>query len=448
MSDDTVREVGRFEYWCLKVIDGAKAGGSWVGRNFSNWFANSFVMAGVFAIIVAAIGIGMYFDGEYARRWAPGESSEDIFTGYGWLISLAMVFLTAAGIKSFQDGAKWAGGIMVVAGLYFTVLSVTQSIGVVTLKAQEMIAAADAFDAVEDTDTNRMDELKAQRDQKIKDRDSEITRIEGSIADIRNDGVVGIPQKDLNKIDKLNQDIADLRVTANTEIQTLDAAILAELVTPGDEAVVAVAPPRFDAGIDFWAYVLTLGEPTVEYKTGLTYWYMLFWSIGCPIMGQMLSCYLVATRRTRALANKNHTRTVRLKDGQSAMLFDSQAERDEYEDLLTRGRNSKAGVEKRESTMRRRDKRIEALDYYSEKITEALDRATRLKWKPQGIADSVFNMSLGEMIHMLEQQLDMGRISQADYDLITGGQIVNGKDKFTDDEGGDDADDTQPTASA
>ena len=123
--------------------------GRWMRDHFSNWFANSFVMMGVFIIIIGAIIIGMYFDGTYAVRWSPDEEAKGVFRGYGWLISLAMVFFTSAGVKAFQEGAKWAGGAFIFFGLYFTVLSVTQSIGVVTLKAQED-GYADAYERVGD----------------------------------------------------------------------------------------------------------------------------------------------------------------------------------------------------------------------------------------------------------------------------------------------------------
>ena len=95
------------------------------------------------------------------------------------------------------------------------------------------------------------------------------------------------------------QSFAIARMTALKRL----TLILAELQAPTQEAV-TVAPARFDAGIDFWAYVLTAGKPTDEYKEGLTYWYMLFWSIGCPIMGLMLSLYLVITRRTSQAADQ------------------------------------------------------------------------------------------------------------------------------------------------
>ncbi|NQY98955.1 MAG: hypothetical protein HRT82_17510 [Henriciella sp.] len=272
--------------------------GRWVRDHFSNWFANSFVMMGVFFIIIASIFIGMYFDGAYARRWSPEADAETIFRNYGWLISLAMVFFTAAGIKAFQEGARFAGGTMFIAGMFFTVLSATQSIGVVTLKAQQMMASADAFKKIEDTDTTRLDFLKAERQEIIDTRNSEIARIEKSIDAIRFDDIPGIPKADQDSIDAYNARIDVLRNEASAKIALIGDEIKDEMETPETAEEVAVAPARFDPGIEFWAYVLAGPNATDEYKEGLTYWYMLFWSIGCPVMGQMLAVYLVITRRT------------------------------------------------------------------------------------------------------------------------------------------------------
>ena len=122
--------------------------GRWIRDHFSNWFANSFVMVGVFGIIICSIYIGMYFDGAYARRWSPDESAEIIFRNYGWLISLAMVFFTAVGVKAFQEGARGAGAIFIIAGVYFTILR--NAIGRRGDAKRSMMAQADAFVKVDD----------------------------------------------------------------------------------------------------------------------------------------------------------------------------------------------------------------------------------------------------------------------------------------------------------
>lgn len=280
-------------------------GGRWVRDHFSNWFANSFVMMGVFFIIIASIAIGMYFDGAYARRWSPEAGAENIFRNYGWLISLAMVFFTAAGIKAFQEGARFAGATLFTAGMFFTVLSATQSIGVVTLKAQQMMASADAFEKIETTDTTRLDFLKAERQEIIDTRNSEIARIEKSIDAIRFDDIPGIPKADQDSIDAYNARIDTLRNEASVKIAEIGDEIKGEMETPETSEEVEVAPQRFDPGIEFWAYVLKGPNATDDYKEGLTYWYMLFWSIGCPIMGQMLAVYLVITRRTSEMAKRS-----------------------------------------------------------------------------------------------------------------------------------------------
>lgn len=355
--------------------------GRWIRDHFSNWFANSFVMVGVFSIIICSIYIGMYFDGAYARRWSPDAGAEHIFRNYGWLISLAMVFFTAVGVKAFQEGARGAGAIFIVAGVYFTILSATQSVGVVTLKAQQMMAQADAFVKIETTDTTRLDFLKEERQLIISTRNSEIARIEGSIDAIRNDGIPGIPRADQDSIDAYNQRIDTLRNDADAKIDALGDEIKAEMQTvPGEQ--IQVSPQRFDAGIDFWAYVLTFGKPTDEYKEGLTYWYMLFWSIGCPIMGQMLAVYLVITRRTRTEAEKKDP--VRVKAGEKA--------------AQTRKRNN-----------RRTLKIQEQASGYVRPWEQALRYARTTKYTAAGIAQTAFpNISIDHVINVLRKANENG----------------------------------------
>lgn len=356
------------------------ASGRWIRDHFSNWFANSFVMMGVFFIIIASIFIGMYFDGAYARRWSPEAEAEGIFRNYGWLISLAMVFFTAAGIKAFQDGARWAGGTMFVTGLFFTVLSATQSIGVVTLKAQQMIASSDAFEKIETTDTTRLEFLKAERQEIIDTRNSEIARIEKSIDAIRFDDIPGIPKADQDSIDAYNARIDVLRNEASAKIALIGDEIKDEMETPEEVGEVQVAPARFDPGIEFWAYVLKGPNATDEYKEGLTYWYMLFWSIGCPIMGQMLAVYLVITRRTSQQAKADADLT--------APNFITQPQ-------------------------------VEGEGYWETRIAKALK--TRIK-KPtaQGIKDTYFDgvATVPELRSQLLLRVKRGLLSQRDFDFI------------------------------
>lgn len=368
-------------------------GGRWIRDHFSNWFANSFVMVGVFAIIVCSIVIGMYFDGAYARRWSPDPEAETIFRNYGWLISLAMVFFTAVGVKAFQEGARVAGVVFFVCGMYFTILSATQSVGVVTLKAQQMMASADAFEKIEDTDTTRLDFLQAERQEIIDTRNSEIARIEKSIDAIRFDDIPGIPKPDQDSIDAYNARIDVLRNDASEKIAAIGDEIKSEMATPESSAEVAVAPARFDAGIDFWAYVLTLGNPTDEYKEGLTYWYMLFWSIGCPVMGQMLAVYLVITRRTSENADKKDP---------------------------TRVEAGKKAAETRKKNEDKQKKIKEHLEAHIPNFRRAVkNKIKRPKYEPEATAKDYFKVATAKrMDEVLKQLVGAELIDKEDHDLL------------------------------
>ena len=455
MSDDTVREVGRFEYWCLRTLDGVRDGCTWMTQKFASWFATAWLYIILWSVVLIAFSVLLYIDAIFSRSLAPDSINPLSFQGMGIAYRLfAAGFLMAAARCAIKDiPGRWT----------FRALGAFASI-IVCLHAFGF-----GFEALSDKrDTAEI--IEATQENIQTDTAAIIGQLEGQKTQIRTDLKVAVDPltQEIERLDtdgKLNEDLATIQKNRRTALQdsaqdkidAIDSKILGLLTPESSETALTGAQARAEAEYAQKWHPLFVGlaqlanttwAPTDNQIYIAAIVFIIFW----VLLAESLVIFLperiyMMHLRDAQLADDKPKKTIKLKDGQSAMLFNSQAERDEYEDLLTRGRNSKAGVEKRESTMRRRDKRIEALDYYSEKITEALDRATRLKWKPQGIADSVFNMSLGEMIHMLEQQLDMGRISQADYDLITGGQIVNGKDKFTDDEGGDDADDTQPTAS-
>lgn len=402
------------EHWFWRML-------RWIRDHFSSWFANSFVMMGVFLIIIASILIGMYFDGAYARRWSPEAESEDIFRNYGWLISLAMVFFTAAGVKAFQEGARFAGSVLFITGLFFTVLSATQSIGVVTLKAQKMMASADAFERIERTDTTRLDFLKSERQDLINKRDSEIARIQSSIEAIQDDGIAGIPKRDQDSIDDYNARIDVIRNEAQEKIDAKGAEIRLEMETPESSDDVEVAPARFDPGIEFWAYVLKGADATDEYKEGLTYWYMLFWSIGCPIMGQMMAVYLVITRHTSQSAKPKAQH-------KGKGIFKSLRDyfwNPDYKDPV-RVEAGKKGAqtrkENRDADNRSQQRKLKIQNQLSSYIPAFRKaKANKIKlpeYAPSATAKYSFKCSEERMDEILRQMVKADLISQQDHDLL------------------------------
>lgn len=286
----------------------ALIGARWMKGSFANWFANSFVMFMTFVVILIAIGLGMYFDGAYAQRWAPTPGDKTWFMLYGWIVSLGMIFLMSAGIKAVQDGARRAGGIMIAAGVYFLILSLTQSVGYVTLKAEEMTQAAKQFDASKDQGTSLIDELKSQRaalEARIEGRSSTLS---SEINQYITDGEANDERANGNQArrSELENRLDSELVEINNRILCLSGdatkCLEGEAGQNGDAAL--IPPSRHDPGVKVWAYVLTLGKADDNFRDGFTVYYLMFWSIGCPLLGLMLSCYLVVTRHTRTLSEQ------------------------------------------------------------------------------------------------------------------------------------------------
>lgn len=275
----------------------------WWRDHFAAWFAGSFVMASLFLCIIVSIGVGMFFDGEYAKRWSPNPEWDFVFQLFGWSISWFMILGSAAGVKAISDEAKVAGAILLTVSVFFTLLSVTQSIGIVALTAQDMAAKADTYERVtqqvQTTNTNRIDELNRQRAALEKERDNAIANIERTLANTEDDGIAGIGSSDLEFIALQRQKVIDLRAEYRERIQAISDKILNEYqvdTLPIQNAPQERPPSRFDPVIDVLGWILTLGNPTDAFKEGLTIVYVTFWSLGCPLMGQMLSVFLVITR--------------------------------------------------------------------------------------------------------------------------------------------------------
>lgn len=284
--------------------------GHWITYRFGAWFSGSFVMVAMFLLVCWGIYLGMQFDGAYAARWAPTEEDESTFRSYGWMISVAMVILTSVSVLAFRKGAWFSGIISGVAGVYFLFLSVTQSVGFVAIKAEEMTRAATTFEetvqAEVDTRQALIDELGRQRDQLnelVKERRGDLT---GEIGQYITDG-------------KNNDDLADDSRDRRTDIEkkqdedlaALNARILClkgdktqcleeeKQVETDDVEGSGVPPRRHDPVVEIMAFWAKGGPADNEFKDNLTVRYLPFWSIGAPLIGLMLSVFLMINRHKK-----------------------------------------------------------------------------------------------------------------------------------------------------
>lgn len=277
---------------------------------FGSWFSGSFVMVAMFILVCWGIYLGMQFDGAYAERWAPTKADESTFRSYGWMISLAMVILTSASVLAFRKGAWFSGLISGIAGLYFLVLSVTQSVGFVAIKAEEMTRAATTFEesiqAEVDTRQALIDELGRQRDQLnelVRERRGDLT---GEIGQYITDGINN---------DELADDSRDRRTDIekqqDEDLAALNARILClkgdktqcleeEKEASENEVVGSGVPPRrHDPVVEIMAFWANDGPANNEYKDNLTVRYLPFWAIGAPLVGLMLSVFLMINRHSK-----------------------------------------------------------------------------------------------------------------------------------------------------
>lgn len=300
-------EENKQPWWTLGLnkSDWADAG-RWMRHQFASWFSSSFVLVCMFALIISGIVIGMYYDGAYAVRWAPSDADKPWFRTYGWIISLSMVIFTSASVLAFRKGAWFSGLIAMIVGLYFLALSVTQSIGFVTVKAEEMTRDADAFDkAIDDqalTGAALIAELSRQRDA-LNDRVAARTEtlsgeINQYITDGRNNDELADDSRDLRTEEQRRQDAELSALNARILCLTGDMTQCTQEERTQKETAPAVvaAPRRYDAMVKVLGFMLHGPNATNAQLDALTVHYMFFWSIGAPIIGLMLSVFLMMTR--------------------------------------------------------------------------------------------------------------------------------------------------------
>ncbi|MEO1187744.1 MAG: hypothetical protein AAFW60_01630 [Pseudomonadota bacterium] len=296
----------------LTKSDWANAG-RWMQHHFASWFSGSFVLLCMFSVIMAGIALGAYFDGQYAQRWAPlaldstepTDADRFAFRALGWLNSFAMVVFSSAGVLALRKRAWLSGTIALLVSLYFFALSLSQSIGYVGLTAEQMTHAADSYDeqvaAREDVKASVIRELERQRDELndlVAERTGQLSDeigqfiTDGELNDERADG-----SRDLRTEEQRRQD---------NELKEINRRLLCmngddTACTPAELAVRAVeaadmAPRRYDPVVEILSFVRNEGPATAAQKDALTVNYMFFWSMGAPILGAMLSVFLMITR--------------------------------------------------------------------------------------------------------------------------------------------------------
>ena len=382
--------------------------GRWIRDHFSNWFASSFVMARWFAVICVVIFVDFTMGGEYMERWSPKDELDFRFRLLGYAMAGAPIVIMAAGFMARRNNMKKAGTMAICFAVILSLFSIAQSIGTMSLTAENMTQEAEAFEKVETTDTNRLDFLKSERQLVIDTRDAEIARIQSSIDAIENDGIPGIPRADQDSIDNYNARIDVLRNDANAEIERIGDEIKLELETPEAGTEPLVAPMKFDPMVVVINWFTSVGQPTDLSKRWITIIYLTAIAVVICLIGQTLSLFLSITARrsaeARAAANENSP------------------------NFITQPQ-------------------VEGEGYWETRIAKALK--TRIK-KPtaQGIKDTYFDgvATVPELRSQLLLRVKRGLLSQRDFDFIMregewAAPKANGHDT-TAPKGAKDADDT------
>jgi hypothetical protein len=329
--------------------------------------------------------------GEYMERWSPKPELDFRFRLLGYAMAGAPIVMLAAGRRAQRLGMWITGVITIVFAVVLSLFSIAQSVGTMSLTAENMAKNAEAFERVETTDDDRLEFLKQERQLIIDTRDSEIVRIEGSIDAIRNDGIRGIPRADQDSIDAYNARIDTLRNEANAEISRIGDEIKAELETAPTDAVLA-APMKFDPMVVVINWFTSLGNPTDGSKKWITIIYLTAIGVVICLIGQTLTLFLEVTARRSERAEMKDP--VRVKAGKKAA-----------------------------DTRKRNDRRIHKIAHRADSYRAAFEAAKKKKLKnprylPSALAKENFKTTLAEMENALAMMVQANLISTEDRDLL------------------------------
>jgi len=328
--------------------------------------------------------------GEYMERCYAKPALDYRFKLLGYAMAGAEISILAACFMARRNGMLKAGALAIAFAVLLSLFSIAQSVGTMSLTAENMTIQAEAFEDVEATDLSRLDFLKAERQEIIATRNSEIARIEGSIEAIRNDDIPGIPRRDQDSIDLYNERIDRLRNDASEKIAAIGDEIKAELETPSDaESIAAVAPMKFDPMVVVINWFTSLGQPTDLSKRWITIIYLTAIAIVICLIGQTLSLFLSITARRSAEAHAKNP--VRVEAGKKA-------------------------AKTRNPRNRQTNKIEEQAASYLKRWQHALRLAKSTNYTAKGIAETAFKQ--GDIEHAINIMRKAGLITDEEIRLV------------------------------
>lgn len=384
-----------------KALSYLASGGRWMSGQFSNWFARSLVMAGWFLVIMTAIYVDFTMGGEYMERWSPKDELDFRFRLLGYAMAGAPIVTMAAGFRARRLEAKSVGNFLIGFACVLSVFSIAQSIGTMSLTAENMAREAEAFEKVEETDDDLIGELEKQRDALnllIANREGALN---SEIQNLDNDG-------------KLNEELTEtmrsqrvsLQADQDAELKRINARILC---LKGDETqcleeekvgedLPVIAPLKFDPMVIVINWFTSWGQPNDLEKRWITLIYLTAIGIVICFIGQTLTPFLILTARHASQALEKDP--VRVAAGKKA--------------AKTRKENDGS------RDQQRRLKVQNQLSSYIPAFRKAkANKLKRPKYVPQATAEYYFDMSSAErMDEVLKQMVRADLISKQDHDLL------------------------------
>jgi len=419
-----------------------------------------------FWLIIALYALGgwlvysfLQLDAQFSRPLAGDAMPPEVTQHISWANRIFSIIVGMAIIWCHMHGMKKFRNVMSTLGFVAALLLLLHAYGIAAKVMKTQYSAAAAIELVNQEENASSDAviaaLEKQKEGIRADRDGQVERLQASIDKITGDGVDNDDEADPYRIDQTAAETA-----AQTKLDKIDAQIVEILTDTGtknvgatqDTAMVDAFNPLFTlmARVATWTWNPDKDpSTTAEYVSGIVF-FTMFFGLGELLMMTLFTVAYAMLLVARENSRKNgKAQVIRLHKGQTAMVFDSDEERDEFERAKEVHDNIKAGAKKGARTKRVGNKIEQGREYAADRISEMMTL------KQQGhstveIAEkyglTLASLKASYMQYMTQEEIDF-LFPTAVVPVQPGPKMANGRDTPEgDDTDEQDIDPEQPPA--
>lgn len=400
-------------------------------------------------------------DAEFSRPLAGGVMPPEVTQHLSWAILAFSIAGGPAIIWCHMNVMPKFQKLLIVLDVLAALLLILHAYGIASkvMEGQYHKAAAQtgvaekAVTSVQD----QIDDIDAAIARAVSDRDAALVVAQQTI-DSTKDQVVGLSAADNETIQKANDDKGEALLAYRARVAELEAEKKALRTEEGTKLVEQVTADNdaesFNPLFTLMARAVTwtwdpkeVPADPVRFGCGV-FFFTLFFGLGKLLMMTLFTIAYAMMLVARENARKNgRAQIIRLHAGQTAMVFDTDEEREEFERAKEVHDNIKAGAKKGARTKRVGTKIEQGREYAAERISDMMT----LKQQGMATADiakkfglTLASMKASYMQYMTQEEIDF-LFPTAVVPVSPGPQMTNGQDQSEGDED-DNSEPEQPSA--